>query len=248
MEFSRAFRRKSIKAGLLSAVMAAAFCGQAQAGVITAENIATGTNASLKITDVSSGSKSGSVVPGTLFWYINIGEGDTFDAAKANAINLWGAQSSSGSTASRVFFGVFAGEVTPRGLTVPDPYNPLRSIEFQVNECPLSNGSYSCNQFQWKPELLGLNLNYAAGAGNGKFTIAVYSETPADIGGNGNVWKTSTKAGMTLTDTDGTAPQCVSCQIDRPEQTFEENIPLPGSAALVALGLLGLGAARRKTA
>lgn len=230
----------------LSALVALSFCGSARAAAITAE-VSTGTNASLKITDISSGSNSGSAVPGQLFWYVQIGEADTLDSVRGNAINLWGAQSSSGSLAMGVYFGVFAGFVTPTGVTVPSPYTPLASIEFQVDQCPIVNGSYSCNQYAGKPVLDNLNLGFAMGNNAGQFTIAVYSETPAGTGGNGNVWKTSTPGALTLTDPNGQLP-CIglSCEPGPVEPTLPEELPLPGSAALVLLGLLGLRASRRR--
>jgi hypothetical protein len=236
----------------LLALTALGLTSAAHAGTITAE-VATGTNASLKVTDLSSGSNSGSSVPGTLFWNVQIGAGDTLNRVSGNAINLWGNQASSGDPASAIYFGVFAGFVTPTGATTSSygadaaaTYTPLVTpVMFTSSLCPAGG----CNQYAWLPVLDGMGLSYAAGNGAGEFTIAVWSEAPAGTGGNGNVWKTSTRNGLALTDTDGTPPVCgASCTPDARANTFAENVPLPGSLSLLVLGLLGVGWGARRRA
>ena len=233
--------------GLLSLSV---LCATAQAGAISA-SVGTGTNASLKITNVSSGSNSGATVPGVLFWNVQIGAGDTFDAASGTnaAINLWGNQASSGTLATALFFGVFSGFVTPTGATTNSyagdtaaTFTPLFSQAFTTNMCPAGG----CNQFAWQPSLTAMGLTYAQGNNLGQFTIAVWTESSET--NNGRVWKTSTRNGMTLTEDpiDVTPPLCTTCG---PDPVLPDvDLPVPGSAALLALGLLGVGAVRRKTA
>ena len=236
----------------LMALTAWGLTGAAHAGLITAD-VATATNASLKVTDLSSGSNSGSSVPGTLFWNVQIGVGDTLNRVSGTAINLWGNQASSGDPATAIYFGVFAGFVTPTGVTTNSyatdasaTYTPLVTpVMFTPSLCPAGG----CNQYAWLPVLDGLGLSYAAGNGAGEFTIAVWSEAPAGTGGNGNVWKTSTRNGLTLTDTDGTPPTCgASCTPDPRLNTFAEDLPVPGALPLLTLGLLGLVWGARRAA
>jgi len=235
--------RKS--AAWLGAFGLSMLCATAQAGNISA-TVGTGTNASLKITNISSGSNSGSSIPGALFWDVQIGAGDTFDSANGLSINLWGNQSSSGSLATAIFFGVFSGFVSPTGATTNSyagdtaaTYTPLFSTAFTTNLCP----SGGCNQYAWQPVLSGMGLNYAAGNGAGEFTIAIWTESSET--NNGRVWKTSTRRALSLADTDGTPPACVDgCTADPVEQTID--LPIPASLPLLALGLIGAGLVRRK--
>lgn len=219
MKFTHALKHSAVRSGLLAGLMAAAFCGQAQAAAYSTSIITGGTAANYKAYGSTFSGPADNTTDGSNVTAMDFSNAvnpvfENFTLTETTDLTAFGSwQNNSGNAGTNpLYFGIF------QVLSGAVKYGPIASMLVAYSDVP------NCNK-----DCIYSGTLTANGLAAGSYMLAFYAP-----GSDANTYKTAYDSSKQYTPPTPTNPGT--------------NVPLPGSAALLALGLLGLGAARRKTA